>query len=61
MNELINAYYEYLTMFGESPHEIPSPELRSTISKFIDKKVNFATVKFRMRATQSHHRTLPLQ
>ena len=48
MNELINAYYEYLTMFGESPHEIPSPELRSTISKFIDKKVNFATVKFKL-------------
>ena len=61
MNELINAYYEYLTMFGESPHDIPSPELRSTISKFIDKKVNFATVKFKLDNLEDESYPVPSQ
>lgn len=61
MSELINAYYEYITMFGESPHDIPSPELRSTISKFIDKKVNFATVKFRLDNSEDESYPVPSQ
>lgn len=48
MNELVNAYYEYITMFEGSPHEVPSPGLRDVIYRFIEKKVNFATVKFKL-------------
>lgn len=61
MQELINAYYEYVTMFGEAPHEVPAPELRSTISKFIEGKVNFATVKFKLNNPDDEYYPVPTE